>query len=71
MLPVYHNLLAALRVFRGSVAPTQVLRTRGKQLNLRKVSVDDRQILNVCLVKSRRHVRAVGLKLWRFGRHFY
>ena len=27
MLPVHHNLLAALGVFRGGVAPTQVLRS--------------------------------------------
>ena len=72
MLAVHEYLLAALRVFGRSVAPSHhFLRTRRKEFERCEVPVHHRQVFHIFFVELNRHVGAVGLELRSFGRNLH
>ena len=71
MLAVHENLLAALRILRGGVAPAHhLLRAGGQELEGREVAVHDRQVFDVFLVELDGDVGAVRLQLGGFRGDF-
>ena len=71
VLTVHHNLLAALRVFRGGVAPAdELLRAGRQQLEIREVAIQDRKVFDVLFIETDSDVRAVGLNLRNFSANF-
>ena len=71
MLSLRENLLAALRVFRRSVAPSDDLLGAGRhQLQGREVAVEDRNVFYILLVEFGRDIGAVRFQLRSFGGDF-
>ena len=64
MLAIYEDLLAALRIFGRSMAPTyQLLRSRRKELEVREIAIQNWQVFNVFFVERNGNVGAVGFEL--------
>src|SRR5208283_933199 len=71
VLSIDENLSAALWIFCRRVAPShELLRSRRQQLKVGKVTVQNREVFDIPLVKLKRHVRAICLELWSFADHF-
>src|SRR5260370_3180888 len=64
VLAIHENLLAALRVFRSRVAPSdKLLRPWGEQLEAGEIAVKDRKIFDIFFVELNRNILPVCLKL--------
>ena len=68
--PLHKNLLAALRILRGGVAPSQLLRARREQFEVVKLRFKMGRSSTYFALNSIGHVGAVSLKLRGLGRHF-
>src|SRR5258706_2253681 len=68
VLALGENLLPALRILSGSVAPSrQLLRTRGQELNLSEIAVQNGEILHILFVELVGDVGAIRFQLRRLG----
>ncbi len=71
VLAVHHDLLAALGVFCGGVAPAdELLRAGRKQLEVCKVAIQDGKVFDIFLIETDGDVRAVRLDLRNFSADF-
>ena len=71
-LTVHENLLASLWIFVGSVGPAhQFLSAGGEELKASEVAIQDREILDVTLVKSRGDIGTICLQLLSFCGYFH
>ncbi len=70
VLAIHENLLAALRIFRGGVAPSdKLLRPWGEQLEAGEIAVKDRKIFDIFFVELNRNILPVCLKLRNLPGH--